>query len=70
MDTAISRHVAIYHEFNPNVIRFMALEHVPLDSRGGSVYKTLLQHEALWICNLRAMEFLGFKENLSFKPFL
>lgn len=49
MDTAISRHVGIYHDFNPNVIKFLALEHVPLSSRGGSVDKMLLQLEARWI---------------------
>lgn len=35
MDTAIGRHVGIEHDFNPHTIKFLALEHVPLDERGG-----------------------------------
>lgn len=70
MDTAISRHVGIYHEFNPHFIRFLALEHVPLDSRGVSVDRILLQLEARWIYDLKATIFPGFNESLSFKPFL
>lgn len=70
MDTAISRHVGLYYNYNPNVIRFLALEHVPLDSRGGSVDSTLLQLEARWIYDLRVTVFPGFNESLSFKLFL
>ncbi|XP_077344465.1 uncharacterized protein LOC143988608 [Lithobates pipiens] len=70
METAISRHVGLFHAFNPKFITFSALEHIPLDVRGGSVDNILLQHEAEWIFNLRATIPPGFNENLSFKPFL
>lgn len=70
MDTASSRHVGIQDDFNPHTIKFLALEHVPLDARGGSVDRTLLQIEARCIYDLRATTFPGFNESLSFRPFL
>lgn len=70
MDTAIARHVGLYHNFNPRTIKFYALEHVPLDERGGSVDRTLLQLEARWIYALQATHFPGLNESLSYRPFL
>lgn len=54
MESAIGRHVRIHHQYNPNIIKFMALEHIPLHARAGSVDKTLLQLEARWNYNLKA----------------
>lgn len=68
--TAVSRHVAIYHNFDPSVISFVALDHIPPDSKEGSVDSALLQLEVWWIYNLKTTCYPGFNENLSFKPFL
>lgn len=68
--TANSRHVGIHHKFDPSVNKFLALDHVPLDLRGGSVDGTQIQLEVRWIYDLRATQHPGFNENLSFKPFL
>lgn len=69
METAVSGHAGTYHNFKPNMIKFMALEHIPIHVRGGSDDKTLLQLEARWIYNLKATEYPGFNETLSFNPF-
>lgn len=65
MEMAISRHVGLFHGFDPKIITFMALEHVQFHPRGGSVDKTLLQLEARWIYNLKVTVFSGFNKLLA-----
>lgn len=52
IETAVSRHVGLHHSFDLHIIKFTALEHVPIHVRGGSVDQTLLQLEACWIHTL------------------
>lgn len=68
METPISRHVGLYHGFKLD--KFMALEHIPLDIRGGSNDSKRLQLESQWINLLKATVYPGLNEILSFKPFL
>lgn len=46
MDTAISRHVGLHHDFDVHMVQFIALEHVPIHARGGNIDQLLLQLEA------------------------
>lgn len=52
------------------MISFSALDHLPLNARGGSVDSALLQLEARWIHGLKAMVYPGLNETASFKSFL
>lgn len=68
--TAINRHVALQHDFDPKVICFPTLEHVPVHARGGGIDQKLLQLETMWIHTLEATKFPGPNEYISFKSFL
>lgn len=68
--TALNRHVAREHHYDPDVIRFAALEHVPPHIRGGDIDTILLQMETRWIHLLDAVRFPGLNEYISFKSFL
>lgn len=46
METPISHHVDLFHGFSLITIKFMALEHIPTDVRGGSNNQRLLQLES------------------------
>ena len=70
METPISRHSGIYHEFNSKKMKFSALEYITPGERGGNYDKILLQKEAKWIHCLTALTLPGLNEALSFKPFL
>lgn len=70
MDTAFSRHVGLQHNFDINMIKFMALKHVPMQVRGGSIDQTLLQLKTRWIYNLNAAMYPGFNKYITFKSFL
>lgn len=67
MHTAFSQNVGLEHNFDTNMIMFMALEHVPMHVRGGSINCTLLQLETCWIYNLNATRYPGLNEYTSFK---
>lgn len=68
--TAINRHVALQHDFDPQVIGFTTLEPVPLHVRGGGIDQRLLQLETMWIHTLEATRFPGLNEYISYKSFL
>lgn len=70
MTTAVSRHVGLEHNFDINMIKFTALEHVPIHVRGGSIDHTLLQLETRWIHSLNATRYPRLNEYISFKSFL
>lgn len=67
---SINRHVALKHNYNPQVMGFTALEHVPLHGRGGDIDQKLLQLETKWIYTLEATKLPGLNEYISFKSFL
>lgn len=70
METPMSRHVGLFHDFSLNTIKFIALEHIPPDVRGGSNDQKLLQLEARWSHSLKATTYPGLNEMLSYKTFL
>lgn len=70
METPISRHVGLQHNFDANCLHFFALEHIPPGVRGGDYDKLLLQKEARWIHELSALQHPGMNDAFSFKPFL
>lgn len=70
METPISHHIGLFHNHNPAMLGLYALAHIPLNERGGDADKRLLQIEAQWIYTLRATQYPGLNENISYKPFL
>lgn len=70
LETLISRHLALYHNFDLNMIKFCALEHISLSKRGGTIDKYLLQRGSKWIYSLGATRAPGLNVCLGFKPFL
>lgn len=68
--TALNRHIAREHNYDPDVVHFAALDHVPLHARGGNIDTTLLQMETRWMHLLDAVKFPGLNEYISFKSFL
>lgn len=70
METPISRHVGLCHNFNLNSICFFSLEHIPHHERGGDIDRKLLQLETRWIYLLQATRHPGLNEGISYKPFL
>lgn len=67
--TALDRHIGCEHDFDSSLVRFAALEHVPLHARGGGIDGTLLQLETKWLRSLY-VKYPGLKEYISFKSFL
>lgn len=59
-----------YHQFDSTKINFFALEHIPINEKGGDADKLLLQQETEWIFNLSATKHPGLNDALSFKSFL
>lgn len=70
METPISRHVGLYHNFNLNSICFFSLEHIPHYEWGGDIDRKLLQLETRWIYVLQVTRHPGLNEGISYKPFL
>lgn len=70
METPISRHMGLYHNFDSSKMHFYALEYIPPEERGGNYDKLLLQREARWIHDLSALKHLGLNDAFSFKLFL
>lgn len=70
METSISRHIGLYHNFDPLKMKFFALEHVPSHYIGGDIDRVLLQKESKWFYTLLATNYPGLNESMSFKPFL
>lgn len=66
----LCRHVELKHSYNPEVISCRMLEHIPEPTRESEWDSVILQRESRWIFCLRAMEFPGLNESLSFKLFL
>lgn len=64
---SIGRHVNFQHSGN---IKFVALECIVEDPRGGDFDKRILQTEMLWIHNLKATTPPGLNDAVSYKPFL
>lgn len=69
LETPISRHMGLFHDHNLTMLGFYALEHIPLNERGGDADKRLLQDEAKWIYTLQATRYPGLNQNISYKPF-
>lgn len=70
METPISRHVGLQHNFDSSCLHFFALEHIPPGDRGGDYDKLLLQKEACWIQELSALKYPGMNDAFSCKSFL
>lgn len=70
MQTPISRHMGLFHNFDCSKMHFFALEHISPGDRGGDYDKTILQLEGRWIHKLSALNYPGFNDAYSFKPFL
>lgn len=70
METPISRHVGLCHQFDDTKMHFYALEYAPPNEMGGDYDKILLQCETKWISDLCALQYPGLNDVLSFKPFL
>ncbi|XP_073480204.1 uncharacterized protein [Aquarana catesbeiana] len=69
-DLPLGRHTLTVHNGICPKIKFLILDRVHPESRGGDWNKTLLQLESRWIYNLRATEPPGLNETIWFKPFL
>lgn len=65
METAVSQHMGLYHNFDPQ-IQFSALDHIPLMSEVAA----LTVHRYSWKYNLNATVYPSLKKIVSFKPFL
>lgn len=70
MLTPVSRHLDLYHKFNPTAAQFIVLDVIKPDPRGGDWDKPVLQKETLWIERLEATHSPGINEAQSYKPFL
>lgn len=68
--TTIGRHIGLHHRYNPLAVKFLILEVVATDPRGGDRDRVLLQQEALWIERLNALIPPGLNEVNSFKSFV
>ncbi|XP_041445717.1 uncharacterized protein LOC121402912 [Xenopus laevis] len=68
-DTAVSRHFAEYHH-NVAQLRWLVVEVVKQQTRGGDRKKALLQREAVWIKKLDSMQPAGLNDQWSVKCFL
>lgn len=68
--TTVGRHFWLYHRFDPQAVKFMVIETIPEDPRGGTWDVRILQHKILWIERLDATTPLGLNKVLSYKPFL
>lgn len=70
METPISRHMGLCHQFDDSKMHFSAMEYAPPNERGGDYDRTLLQRETKWIFTLNALKHPGLNDVLSYKPFL
>lgn len=68
--TTIGRHIGLYHRFDNSVVKFLVLEVVQPNPRGGDWDRSILQREALWIERLNATTPPGLNESVSYKAFL
>lgn len=67
--TTVGCHIGLDHKYDPKAVRFLALEVLPPDVRGGDRDKMLLQREALWIERLNATVPPGLNKVNSLSPF-
>lgn len=70
LQTPIRRNVKFMHSGKNSVVKFAALEHKPMDPRGGDPDKKILQREMRWIHTLAATSPPGLNDAMSYKPFL
>lgn len=70
MTIDISHHVGLEHNFDINMIKFAALEHVSTHVRGGGIDRALLQLETRWNHIHNATRYPGLDEYIGFKSFL
>lgn len=68
--TTMGRHIGLCHRFDSQVVKFMVLDVIPQDPRGGDWNRAILQCETLWIERLNATIPPGLNEIISYKPFL
>lgn len=66
----LGRHVSSIHGGKFPDIKFLILDRVYPNPRGGDWNKTLLQHETCWIAFLKANQPPGLNDVVSFRPFL
>lgn len=59
----------VHGDVTPKV-RFLALDHIYVNPRGGDFNKLLLQSELRWIFHLKATTAPGLNEAFNFKPYL
>lgn len=70
MTTPISRHIGMKHNFDISVMKFVILDHMPLNERGGNLDKSILLREAKGIFDLKVTKPPGLNETFSLKYFL
>lgn len=68
--TLISYYVAFSHNYNPTVLTFIGLEHIPDNPRGGDLDSRILQKYTRWISYLNATVSADLNDMLSYKSFL
>lgn len=68
--TTIGRHIGLHHRFDNSVVKFLVLEVVQSNPRGGDWDRSILQRESLWIERLNATIPPGLNESVSYKAFL
>lgn len=66
----MAKHYKVTGHDNPNSLKAMAIEVIPLNTRGGNRLKLLLKRETFWIHTLNAMAFPGLNEEIDFSPYL
>ena len=69
-DLPLGRHAALVHPDKFPKIKFLILDRIHPNPRGGDWNKTLLQMELRWIYRLKATEPPGLNDFISFRPFL
>lgn len=69
-DLPLGRHTRLVHHGVFPKIKFLILDRVHPNLRGGDWNKSLLQLELRWIYNLKANQPPGLNDAVSFKPFL
>lgn len=69
-DLPLGRHILLQHDGHFPGVKFLILDRIHPNHRGGDWNKTLLQYETRWIVNLEANLPPGLNEQISFRPFL
>lgn len=71
LDSPIGSHMAKIHKYKTTAFKFIALDLVHQNPRGGDWDRAILQLEATWIFMLNASDSkLGLNDQTCYKPFL